>query len=1091
MPQVIAAAAVYAGASAAAASVIGYATTVVASLAYSRYSQRKAQRQQNQSLQDRTRSVPQSDAARAIVYGRTRVGGTIVYHRTHGANRESVSHVITLAGHEITAVDDVWFNDASIAPWPGTGAVTTGSPYFLTRPGITAHSYTAGGNNSQAALPMEAGWTLLGVETVVVDMPDPAAGYYVVNGEQALVSNPSTVSLAAGVDYSVGGTLSAPIVTLLSGAYAGGTATVTYRVERGEAYARVYPFLGLAAGERDLDLEGWSGGEWTSSAIGQNVARLHVLTTWQETLYATGFPSVTAIVRGKKVYDPRLDSTNGGSGTHRADTASTWAYSDNPALCAVDYLRDGLGFGCASTEIDWPSVIAAANVCDESVTVSGTGATQKRYVVAGWLSTETDRKTNLEAILDSMVGIAVYSGGKWSIRAGAYTTPTLDLDDTDLAGGDITIQARANRRDLFNAVRGRYRVPAELYQVTDFPPYASSTYATEDAGEVIYREIDLQMVDDPYRAQRIAKLLLFRARQALTFSATFKLGAYALQPGDTCRITIARYGWTNKVFRVLRREFDSLSTVRLTLQEDASAIYAWNYSEQVAPDPAPNTALADPRFVALPSGLAIRGDATTYYVRPDGAVVPYLEVSWTVPAEDDVRIEVFWKRANENEFRRIAPPVGASYAWIEGVSPGETLNLYVEAVNAIGARSPMFIRPAYAVSDELQSSNRALSSNLLRGAALDANFALLPAVIVGGTATDTAGFAKSPDAQFNVAGSPSSAYLWVRSTRTGSAAYAYREWPRVSALSGEFFAAYAMLSPWNTNGAVGMSFFDAAGSQIGATVFGNSVSDRAVDWDNPTSYALSGVVAEAPANTRTVAFGVYARGAWVDGTFFFEKSVSVHRPYLGRVASAAAQLPAWDGGTANVVDSALIAPGAATTVYEDRRAPGAIAWPGSSDYYTAGLPSLVIPFGTDIEDGTLLRVHASAMLSMTGGGAAGSLTDISVLAVLVDLPLSAGGAVVSIPVGSFSPSDEPYPIGFAYSGSVVYAGAVFEEHFSTARSMVGVTLTGSIQWSATFKWVRGYARRFALSLQWPGGNATAWSLALSSPSRITVEVLKR
>lgn len=667
------------------------ASVIVVGAARARRQQRKLERQVAASLQDRTTPIRQSDAARTIVYGSTRVSGPVVYHKTHGDKRERVSHVIALAGHELTAVDAVWFNDGTIAPW-SSGYVTTGSPYFAARPIVEGVQVLGTGANQTITLPLNGG------QLIAVDCVAYGGATVELNQDGlSVVREAGYTVLGLYADYSVAGN----VVTILTGDANGSPITVTYRVDRGEAKAAVWAFLGGAAGERDTNLETWSGGEWASTAVGNNVARLHVLTIWDETLYATGFPAVSAIVRGKKVYDPRADSTNGGSGSQRADTSSTWAYSDNPALCAADYLRAELGFACASSEIDWPSVAAAANACDELVPIDANSGTQKRYTVAGVLSTETDRKTNLEAILDAMVGIAVYSAGKWTVRAGAYVTPTLDLDEGDLAGGELSIQARANRRDLFNAVRGRYRDPAQLYQVTDFPPYKSDAYAAED-GETIYREIDLDMVDDARRAQRIAKLILFRARQALTVQATFKLSAYALQPGDTCRLSIGRYGWTDKVFRVLRREFQSLTTVRLTLQEDASAIYEWDFSEAAIPDPAPNTSLPDPRFVAVPSGVAFKSDDTTWYARADGTYAPYVAVSWTVPAQDDVYVEVYWKRVTSVEYQRIRAPIGASYVWIDGVARGDVLNIYLQAVNGIGARSAIFWRPTYEVSAVVQ-----------------------------------------------------------------------------------------------------------------------------------------------------------------------------------------------------------------------------------------------------------------------------------------------------------------------------------------------------------------------------------------------------
>ena len=54
-------------------------------------------------------------------------------------------------------------------------------------------------------------------------------------------------------------------------------------------------------------------------------------------------------VKGMLVYDPRLDSTNGGSGSHRLATPSTWEWSDNPALCFADFkMSTRYGAGVAS-----------------------------------------------------------------------------------------------------------------------------------------------------------------------------------------------------------------------------------------------------------------------------------------------------------------------------------------------------------------------------------------------------------------------------------------------------------------------------------------------------------------------------------------------------------------------------------------------------------------------------------------------------------------------------------------------------------------------------------------------------------------------
>jgi len=62
-----------------------------------------------------------------------------------------------------------------------------------------------------------------------------------------------------------------------------------------------------------------------------------------------GFPRLEAILQGRRVYDPRLDSTltslvPPGSGAHRVGDPSTWIFSTNPALCFRDLIENFTGW---------------------------------------------------------------------------------------------------------------------------------------------------------------------------------------------------------------------------------------------------------------------------------------------------------------------------------------------------------------------------------------------------------------------------------------------------------------------------------------------------------------------------------------------------------------------------------------------------------------------------------------------------------------------------------------------------------------------------------------------------------------------------
>lgn len=80
---------------------------------------------------------------------------------------------------------------------------------------------------------------------------------------------------------------------------------------------------------------------------------------------------ITVRGRGALLYDPRLDSTNGGSGSHRPDNQATWAWVNdnvgrNPALQLLWYLLGwkingtlAVGLGLPPARIDLASFITA------------------------------------------------------------------------------------------------------------------------------------------------------------------------------------------------------------------------------------------------------------------------------------------------------------------------------------------------------------------------------------------------------------------------------------------------------------------------------------------------------------------------------------------------------------------------------------------------------------------------------------------------------------------------------------------------------------------------------------------------------------
>ena len=162
----------------------------------------------------------------------------------------------------------------------------------------------------------------------------------------------------------------------------------------------VYTGVGTTAGDSALHtaLISNSGSKWTSAHKQSDRAKIYTRFKYDQDTFTGSLPNVTALVQGRKVFDPRDDST---------------AYSSNSALCIRDYLTNtSFGLGEPTARINDTSFSTAANVCDEDVSLSG-GGTEDRYTCHGAFETSEAPKDVIKQLLSSCAGRLVYQGGQW------------------------------------------------------------------------------------------------------------------------------------------------------------------------------------------------------------------------------------------------------------------------------------------------------------------------------------------------------------------------------------------------------------------------------------------------------------------------------------------------------------------------------------------------------------------------------------------------------------------------------------------------------------------------------------------------------
>ena len=550
-----------------------------------------------------------------IIYGETRVGGTIVYAETTSSTNEFLHMIIVLAGHEVDDIGNILLND-DVVSLETTSNDSNGIPIFTPTSG------------------------------------DQYAGKLQIKKHFGNVDQLADANLVSDVS------------------------------------------------------------QWTTAHRIQGKAYLYAKLTFDSDVYPNGVPNISAIVKGKKLFDPRETSFTASSGTvnttnntiqisshglktfDRAKyninsntaigglsdgteyfvikvdnnniklatnysnalsgtpisltsvTGSTTQkfnftkFSDNPILCIRDYLKDTTyGMQTEDTEINDTNFIASANTCDETVSVTNPSGTEKRFTCNGAFQLSQSPKVIIENLLTSFGGSLIYSNGMFKTVPGAYLSPVVTLDEGNLRSG-ISINSRVSKKELFNAVKGLYSEPANDYQPQNYPILTNSSFETEDNNERIYAEFDYPFTNSSRMCQRLSKIQLLKVRQQISVSANFDMTAFKLDVGDTVQITNARLGFSNKTFQVHDWNFelqndDGRLEIACQFKETAPEIYNFSTSDYSTVSSGKATNLPKASTVSAPQAITLSDELVSYN---DGTVIVKLVINLTEATDNFTEI---------------------------------------------------------------------------------------------------------------------------------------------------------------------------------------------------------------------------------------------------------------------------------------------------------------------------------------------------------------------------------------------------------------------------------------------------------------------
>ena len=385
----------------------------------------------------------------------------------------------------------------------------------------------------------------------------------------------------------------------------------------GTAFVHVWTHDGDPDQAADPVLVAEAGGVWGVNHRLRGRAYVHARLRYDRAIFQSGIPNIAAVVKGRRVWDPRSDTT---------------AWSDNAALCVLDYLLSPAGLNATVDEVDAASFIAAATICDEVVPTQGgpnRPLTEPRYTINGVVDLNTPPVETLRAMLTACAGHLTYSAGRWRLRVGAWQPAVVALSDRD-ARDAVTVVPRRSRRELVNIVRGAFVSPAHGWQSTDYPPQSDPGHIANDGGEAVLT-LDLPFTTSHTMAQRIARIALEQNRREMHVTLPANLAGLRVAAGDTVALTLDRLGLAGRTFMVANWQLTEDLGVDLTLWQDDPAIYRYQGFAEMRPPPPVEGGDNRNRPPAAPLGLT----ATPL----DGAV----RLDWSAVLDSDVDHYEVWQ----------------------------------------------------------------------------------------------------------------------------------------------------------------------------------------------------------------------------------------------------------------------------------------------------------------------------------------------------------------------------------------------------------------------------------------------------------------
>lgn len=384
-------------------------------------------------------------------------------------------------------------------------------------------------------------------------------------------------------------------------------------------------------------------------------------------MYPRGEPSVSALLRSKKCFDPRSGNTE---------------FTENAALIIADYIASDDGFARPDA-FDKDNLIRQADICGKQMPLAS-GGTEAQFRISGsYLLTERPQDVLQRMLLACAGRIRLLPSGKLALQVGAWKEPEFTIRYEDIL--EIpNVDAGPDLLDSYNHLPARYSSHRHGHVEVDADPWVDLERQARDGTVLVGPAKQILMSPSHRQTRAVMKLLTEQENPLLQIQINCKPKCLPAYFEDTVIIdALGIKGVFEIVTKSLVTQGGNLQYIALKLNEIRSGAFDLAVSEQGKEQPIP--AATEGAGVPVPQNVtaAAAGIKITQESYSAG-----IAVRWDAAPRDSLTPLVKIKEAGTTDIDWLIHPVsgGTSSAKIGNLTDGGEYDMSVSFVSVGGAQ---------------------------------------------------------------------------------------------------------------------------------------------------------------------------------------------------------------------------------------------------------------------------------------------------------------------------------------------------------------------------------------------------------------------